>query len=272
MIKSFRGYTAAFFACLGLSLPAAATTFSTDYTDLWLVPTEAGWGLNLIHQGDTLFASLFVYGSDSQPRWYFASNLAGSATSYNGPLYRATGTPFSAQWQPNQYSGAISVGTMTLNFNSQSTGTLTYRVDGTTVTKNISRFTFKNNNLSGTYIGGMTAGTNSCTVASNNNARVLIAGAMTVTHGSGNPRFVVDFTSPANGQAATCTFTGAYIQEGKPGSIPNGTWSCTGGANNTGTFNMAQIDAKLGGINAVITAQDQYCRYVGYFGGVTDIP
>jgi hypothetical protein len=69
-----------------------------------------------------------------------------------------------------------------------------------------------------------------------------------------------------------CTFTGAYIQEGKLGRIPNGTWSCTGAATNAGTFNMSQIDAKLGGITAVITAQDAGCRYVGYFGGVTDVP
>jgi hypothetical protein len=270
MTKSLRGYTAAFLACLGLSLPAAATTFSTDYTDLWLVPAEAGWGLNLIHQGDTIFASLYVYGGDTLPRWYFASSLTGTGNSFSGTLYRAQGTSFGSPWNPAQFSGAISVGTMTLNFPTQAAGTLQYTVDGVAVTKNISRFAFKNNDLSGNYVGGMTAISNTCTNGANNNQPVLIAGFMTVTH-SGNPRFVVEFSTNA-GVPATCTFTGAYTQEGKLGNIPNGTWSCSGGATNTGTFSMAQIDAKLGGMNAVISAQDQFCRYVGYFGGVTDVP
>src|SRR5829696_5796423 len=89
MKTSFRLYVAAFLAAFGFSLPASATTFSVDYTDLWLVPSEAGWGLNLIHQGDTLFASLFVYGADKSPRWYFASSLTGSASAFSGQLFRA---------------------------------------------------------------------------------------------------------------------------------------------------------------------------------------
>jgi hypothetical protein len=42
-------------------------------SDIWWVPEESGWGLNLIHQGNTLFGTLFVYGSDGTPRWYSAS-------------------------------------------------------------------------------------------------------------------------------------------------------------------------------------------------------
>jgi hypothetical protein len=272
MNTSLRRYAASFLACLGLALPAAATTFSTDYTDLWLVPTEPGWGLNVVNQGDTIFASLYVYGGDTLPRWYFASDLRGSGgNNFTGTLYRSQGSSFASPWNPAQFTGGIPVGSMTLNFSTATTATLSYTVDGIAVTKNISRFAFKLNNLSGNYVGGMTAISNSCGNPANSNQAILIAGFLTVTHGSGNPRFVVDFSNAQTGQAATCTFTGAYIQEGKLGSIPNGTWSCTGGANNTGTFNMQQIDAKLAGFNAVVTGQDQYCRYVGYFGGVTDV-
>jgi hypothetical protein len=267
MKTSFRLYFAAFLAALGFSLPASATTFSIDYSDLWYVPTEAGWGLNIIHQGDTLFASLFVFGSDGTPRWYYASGMTGSATSFSGALSRATGTNFAAPWNPAAAS-STTVGTMSINFATQSTGTLTYTVDGAPVTKSIQRFAFKNNDLSGNYVGGMVGLSNNCQLAANNNRPVDVTGFMTVLH-SGNPRFVVEFL--ANGVAATCVFTGAYAQEGKLGNIPNGTWSCTGGATNAGTFSMQQIDAKLGGMTAVITAQDQFCRYVGYFGGVSDV-
>jgi hypothetical protein len=266
MKTSLRVYIAAFLAALGFSLPASATSFSTDYSDLWYVPTEAGWGLNIIHQGNTLFASLFVFGADGTPRWYFASGMTGSATSFTGTLSRASGTNFSAPWNPAAASN-VPVGSMTVNFATQSTGTLTYSVDGATVTKTIQRFAFRNNDLSGNYVGGMVALSNNCQDPVNNNITADVHGLMTVTH-SGNPRFVIEF-SARNG-TAVCTFTGAYVQEGKLGSIPNGTWACTGGATNAGTFNMQQIDAKIGGMTAVITAQDQLCRYTGYFGGVTD--
>jgi len=268
MKTSLRRYALAFLACIGLALPAAATTYSTDYTDLWYTPNESGWGLNIVNQGDTIFAALYVYGTDNSPRWYYASDLHGSASSFSGTLYRTQGTYLGSPWNPAQLNGAIPVGTMTINFATGTTGTLVYSVDGVTVTKNIARLAFKLNNLSGNYLGGMSAISNSCSNSANNNLGILIAGFLTVTH-AGNPRFVVEFT--ASRGAATCTFTGAYVQEGKLGSIPNGTWSCSDGADNTGTFNMQQIDAKLAGISAVVTAQDQYCRYVGYFGGVTDV-
>ena len=267
MKTSFRLCVAALLATLGFSLPASATTFSTDYSDLWYVPAESGWGLNIIHQGDTLFASLFVFGPDGTPRWYYASGMTGSATSFSGALSRASGTNFSSPWNPAA-AGSITVGSMTINFATQSSGTLTYTVDGVPVTKNIQRFAFKNNDLSGNYVGGMVGLSSNCGLAANNNRPVDVTGFLTVSH-SGNPRFVVEF-SP-NGVNATCIFTGAYIQEGKLGSIPNGTWSCTGGATNAGTFNMQQIDAKVGGITAVITARDQLCNYTGYFGGVSDV-
>src|SRR6185369_9779242 len=40
--------------------------------DLWFPPNEGGWGLNLIEQGDTAFATLFVYDAQNRPHWYSA--------------------------------------------------------------------------------------------------------------------------------------------------------------------------------------------------------
>src|SRR3954468_7156918 len=78
-------------ALLAAALPVRATPQSRNATDLWFNVNEAGWGLNLIHQGDTIFASLFVYGPDGQPRWYYASGLTGDGSSYSGTLYENTG-------------------------------------------------------------------------------------------------------------------------------------------------------------------------------------
>ena len=95
---------------------------------------------------------------------------------------------------------------------------------------------------------------------------------LTVEHGvQGNPRFIVDFFTSA-GVPATCTFTGAYTQQGKIGAIPSGTWTCTGGANNSGTFSMTEIAVNRNGLSAHFNGRDQYCQGLdGYFGGVRDV-
>ena len=75
---------------------ASASTYTTDYTDLWYVPSESGWGLNLIHQEDVIFGTLFVYGPDNTPHWYVASDMryqgSGGPITYTGVLYETSGT------------------------------------------------------------------------------------------------------------------------------------------------------------------------------------
>src|SRR5258708_1299481 len=94
MIKLIQLRVVALFATLALAFPAAATTYSTDYTDLWWGGTsESGWGINLIQEGEILFATMFVYANDNTAHWYSASALApvgGSTTNYSGGL---TGSP-----------------------------------------------------------------------------------------------------------------------------------------------------------------------------------
>ena len=268
MKKSLRGYTAAFLACLGLALPAAATTFSPDYTDIWYTQAEPGWGINIVQQREVIFASMYVYGSDNTPRWYYASGLTGSTTNFSGTLYRTMGTYFAAPWNPAQLSGAIVVGSMTINFTSPTAATLSYSIDGANVTKSLVRNTFRENNLAGHYLGGFVANAAQCSVQSPGG--LFIVNELTVEHNSSSPRFTVVFTS--GNASSTCTFSGPYVQQGKVGSITNGTWACAGGATNAGTFSMTEIYANQNGISAKWTGRDNICgSYSGYFGGVRDV-
>lgn len=265
MTQIFRRFAAAFLVSMGLALPASATTFSTDFTDLWFNPAESGWGVNLIQQGNTIFATLFVYGTDQTARWFVASGLVGaSSTSFTGRLYRTTGPYFGAAWTGG--GPAIDVGSMTFNFNTPTTGTLTYTVDGVTVTKSVQRQTFIGNNLSGNYLGGLTATSSAC--SSGSNTPILIFNQFTTTHAaSGQVSIPVQFFT-ANGTAATCTFSGTYGQAGKMGSIA-GSWSCTTG--NTGPFTISQIDVTIHGWTGRFSGNDQFCTYNGNFGGVRDV-
>lgn len=143
----FRALLAA--AVLAAALPAFATPQQRNATDMWFNAAESGWGLNIVHQGDTLFGSLFVFGPDGQPKWYVASNLSGGPSTYSGGLFECTGPAFSAAFDPRNVS-CRQAGTMTLNVGDAS-ATLDYTVDGVHVAKQVTRFTFRPTNLSGLH-------------------------------------------------------------------------------------------------------------------------
>lgn len=264
MKSTLRHCAAAAVAALGFCLPASATSYGTDYTDLWWNPAENGWGVNLIQQYGTIFATLFVYGTDNSPRWYVASQLEGSPNSFSGTLYQTTGPAFSAPWTGGQPPTAV--GSMSVAFSGSNSGTLTYTVNGVTVSKTIQRQNWRNNNLGGNFIGGMTATASSCGNPADNGF-ALITGLLTVQHSGSTASMRVDFRNSA-GTSATCTFTGSYTPQGRLGTV-SGNYSCTLGS--TGTFTMTEVDVSRNGFSATFSGQDQFCRYNGYFGGVRDV-
>lgn len=111
----------------------------TNYQDLWWNPAESGWGLAVAHQGSVLFTVLFSYGDDGRALWLAGPDLQRQADGrFSGTLYRASGPAFETMpWRP---AAATEAGTMALRFSDGETGTLTYTVDGRTVTKPITRF------------------------------------------------------------------------------------------------------------------------------------
>jgi hypothetical protein len=268
MFKNIARLGAAFVAAIGFSLPASASTFSIDYTDLWgggqPVPTENGWGLNLIQQGDVIFATMFVYGADNTARWFSASALApsGGGTTWSGSLAQTTGTYYGAPWAGN--AAVTTVGTMTVSFSNANTGTLSYTVNGVAVNKAISRFSLRAPNLAGHYLGGAVA---TCS----NGGQILIFDDLRVTQNGSATSMSVQFFN-TSGTAATCTYNGTMTTTGRTGSI-SGNYACSGGANNAGSFNITNLESSINGFNATFTASDQFCPggMTGRFGGVKDV-
>jgi hypothetical protein len=260
-----------------IALPAAATTHSTDYTDLWYRgEVESGWGVNVVQQYDIIFATFFIYGPDNTPRWYVAPDVRSVASPqgenlFSGPLYTTIGTYFGAPWGgPTQNR---QVGSVAFSFTSPTVGAVSYTIDGVSVTKAIQRQTWRANNLAGNYIGGLTANATSCTGGIANGA-ILINGELRVTHGSFSaPTFRVEFFN-STGAPGTCTFTGTYGQEGKMGRLDSGTFNCTvQGASNApfGTFILSQIEANTNGMTSRFVGRSQNCNLDGFFGGMRDV-
>jgi hypothetical protein len=259
-----------------IALPAAATTASTDYTDLWYLPAESGWGVNVVQQYDVVFATFFIYGPDNTPRWYVAPDTRSVASpagenTFSGPLYATVGTWFGAPWGgPTQNT---QVGSVAFAFTSPTSGAVSYTINGVSVTKSLQRQTWKGNVLTGNYIGGLTANGTSCRNGVNNGP-ILINGELTIGHSNfTSPTFRIQFFN-ANGAAGTCTFNGVYGQEGKMGKVDNGSYSCSVQGSSTvlqGTYILRQVEANTNGVTSRFLGQDQNCSYDGFFGGIKDV-
>jgi hypothetical protein len=120
-------------------------TYADNVQDLWINPAEAGWGINLTQQENTVFATLFTYGADRRDLWLLMSGgTMDSGGQVTGDLFRTRGPRFdSSNWSATPI-GYTKVGTMTLDFEDGNHGTLRYTVDGAQVIKPITRFVFGN--------------------------------------------------------------------------------------------------------------------------------
>jgi hypothetical protein len=121
----------------------AKASSGVNYQDLWWRPAESGWGVNLAHQGNTIFATWYTYDSSGMAVWMIMSNATktGDGT-YAGAVFRATGPSFdSAAWDARRVS-LTQVGSATLAFTDAANGTFAYTVGGVTQSKAITRMVY----------------------------------------------------------------------------------------------------------------------------------
>jgi hypothetical protein len=120
-------------------------TLAYNYQDLWWAApagSEMGWGVNLTHQGNTIFATWFTYDLDGTPLWLLVTALKTAPGVYSGTLYRTTGPPFNAvPFDPTKVA-ATAVGAATFTFTDGNTGTFNYTFSGAAQTKAITREVF----------------------------------------------------------------------------------------------------------------------------------
>lgn len=127
-------------------------SLASNYTDLWWAApagSEAGWGINLTHQGDTIFATWFTFAHDHTPMWLVGLATRTVPDTYSAAqVFRLTGpafnaVPFPPIGAPGGPIGAA-VGTATFTFADGNTAMFSYTVDGVTQAKTITRQVFNN--------------------------------------------------------------------------------------------------------------------------------
>ncbi len=125
-------------AVAALSFPALAQVApAANYTDMWYLPAESGWGVSFTqHTGSNqVFAVWYTYDprvpdpsgpGRFKPLWIvMPGGTWTTPTSITGPVYVTTGQPFT---QAGSNTRLTSVGTFTFNFSTAQAGTFAYNI------------------------------------------------------------------------------------------------------------------------------------------------
>ena len=133
--------------------PVPVCTYSADempptvnYQDLWWADppgSESGWGINLAHEGDTIFATWFTYDFDGSPLWLSVTAELIAEGVYGGDLLRTTGPAFgTVPFDPNLVT-RTPVGDATFSFFNSSMALFEYTYAGISQSKRITRAVFR---------------------------------------------------------------------------------------------------------------------------------
>jgi hypothetical protein len=104
---------------------------ATNFQDLWWAKpagSESGWGINLNHQGDTIFATWFTYDHDGTPLWLVVTAQKTGLNTYEGDLFQTTGPPFNAVPFNPSLVVPVKVGTAKFTFADGNNATFAYTV------------------------------------------------------------------------------------------------------------------------------------------------
>jgi hypothetical protein len=258
----------------GTTAPATPTNFAgeTAAVDLsavtfnvqalwWRSPagSENGWGVNLTHQGDIVFATWFTYDVDGSGLWLSSDARKNGPNSYAGQLYLSRGSPFNSTPYNSALFVPTAVGTASFSFTDASNGTFTYTLNGVTQSKPITKFVYSSPVPTCTLGGTAGATPNYQDLWWRSPAQSENGWGVNITH-QGDILFVTWFTYGADGtdlwmtmdnamRTAPATYSGAiYSTRGSaynstpydaskfaPTQVGTGTLSFTDA--NNGTFN-----------------------------------
>jgi hypothetical protein len=115
---------------------SSGPVISPNYQGLWWASpagSESGWGLNVAHQGDTIFVTWFTYDSTGKQWWLSmtANKASSNPDTYSGQLIQTEGPAFSAvPFDPAQVTRTV-LGNATLTFTDANNGSFAYSVTTT---------------------------------------------------------------------------------------------------------------------------------------------
>jgi hypothetical protein len=112
---------------------AESASAPTIVGDMWWGGAgQNGWGVALLQQYRTLFGVWFTYGADGAPTWFvMPSGFWKDPVTWEGRLYRTTGSPWLGKTYDPALLASIDVGVFSLHFDGAS-AIFTYTIEGKT--------------------------------------------------------------------------------------------------------------------------------------------
>jgi hypothetical protein len=244
-----------------------ANAFMPDASDLWWNSAESGWGVNISQQSNILFATFFVYGPDRGARWYVASDMRCPNTPTDqlmicsGTLYETTGPVVGPGFDPAAVTRRA-VGEARFFYGRPNGGQIEYTIDGVTVSKDVRRQTWAVNDITGEYNGVRATRPFpvNCSMPDVTTSQPL--GTMTVSRSGSQVTISTRLATPA----LTCTYSGAFSQQGRMSAVTGGNYSCSDGT--SGTFDLTEIEvSKQGFLGRISARPNGGCVLNGNLGG-----
>ena len=230
-------------------LPASATSFSVDNSDLWGNPVENGWGLQIIQRADVIFVTLYLYNPNSMPTWYAAVLNPNSGNNWTGDLMQTSGPWFGTE-PFNQAAVTVTrVGAMTFTPTSARDAILSYSINGISKSKDIERITIRYENYTGNYIGIVAYAAEGCPNPGDlglYNNRINFSITQSGTS--------IAMMSQQQGTTAVCSSNGSYGQDGQFGNTRQVTSNCTDGSGAGAATTYSQMNVTASGVTMHFTA------------------
>jgi hypothetical protein len=237
--------------------PSSTSLTQTDFTDGWWVPSESGWGMNVLQQGSTLVLMFYVFDEQNAPVWYLGTATLDTTTGvFGGPLTYHRGTHYmGVVFGPVLFSPQT-VGEISFQPTSAYTATVSYTIGTTTINKSMQRLSFMPMDFAGTYVTAVIGTLSQCEAPYSSFERTQTA---TATLTGGQMQLVL---ADATGY---CAFSGALVQRGQLGEMREGVFACTSGQTGVVTFDEWSINRN--GMTARYSKRSGDCLEQGLIAG-----
>jgi hypothetical protein len=240
------------------SLEAGAAP--ANYSDLWWNPQESGWGLQIVQQGYTAFATLFVYGPDGKPTWYVASNLQVFAEdvsgnpAFRGTLYKTTGPWLGGPFDPARV-GVQAIGDIVIEPRLAGKIYVGYNAEGVHVDKVVERQTFAQPDVGGTFHGAFRLRQAGTAGGQPWGTREFTGEVLAYLDG---PDVFLRIEEPSS----RCEFRGTRTTSGRYATL-SGQYTCIGGE--AGTFEIADFEVTQHAISGYLRSRTGSSQQFGRF-------
>jgi hypothetical protein len=251
---------AAFVASAAMFSPVA---HAINYQDTWWVPSENGWGMNIMQQGETLFVAWYVYDANGVPTWFTVANGQKTGTNtFTGRVFTIRGSFFAGTWNPAAFV-ATDAGSATFTFTDRKTLNLRYNVGSNTVNKTLTRITYAALPLAGDFYGAEVGQPSNC----QNNTRYYVFSLFTVTASynagaNGGPIKIVQQTA----DGGVCTLDGTFTQYGTLVE-GGGTYSCNSGVTGSWSITDGQFGTESFSVRLSAALNNSSCRVEAVYSG-----